>query len=363
MHQEILRRTPQNAQRIAAHQLRLIRSCSAALPPQVLAELEAVFGVPVIEAYGMTEAAHQITSNPLPPRARKPGAVGLATGCDVAIMDEAGMLRSAGETGAVVIRGRNITQGYENNPSENRLTFTNGWCRTGDQGVLDAEGYLTLTGRLKEMINRGGEKIAPREIDEVLLSHPGVREAVAFAVRHATLGEIVAAAVVPREGTTVTEPGLREFALRHLLEFKVPARIVIVPEIPKGPTGKLRRTELGDRFAQELAVPYEAPMGGLEQLCVRIFEQVLQLPRVGRHDNFFVIGGDSIRAVQVAARLINILDVEIPAIALFHHPTPASLGVYLAGLEDIASLAMELQQLPQDEAIRMLRRVSGEGDA
>jgi len=365
IHQEILRRAPQAAEIIAGRRLRFIRSSSSALPPQVLAELEAVFGAPVIEAYSMTEAAHQIMSNPLPPRRRTPGSVGLVTGCEVAIMDERGALLPAGQIGEVVIRGRNVTQGYENNPTANAIAFTNGWCRTGDQGVLDDEGYLSLTGRLKEIINRGGEKIAPREIDEVLLSHPDVREAVAFAVGHATLGESIAAAVVPRDGKSVSEFDVREFAMRHLPDFKVPTRIVIVTEIPKGPTGKLQRTELANRLVPELTVAYEAPAEGLEQLSATIFAQVLQLNRVGRSDNFFALGGDSIRAMQVVARLIKALGLEIPSTTLFHHPTPASLAVDLAHLQqeqDLASLAAELEKLPQDERGRMLRKASG-GDA
>lgn len=280
-------------------------------------------------------------------------------------MDDRGALLPAGRIGEVVIRGRNVAHRYENNPTANAITFTNGWCRTGDQGVLDDEGYLSLTGRLKEIINRGGEKIMPREIDEVLQSHPDVLEAVAFAVRHVTLGESIAAAVVPRDGKSLSEFDLREFALRHLPDFKVPTRIVIVTEIPKGPTGKPQRTELANRLVQELTVAYERPAECLEQLSATIFEQVLQLHRVGRNDNFFALGGDSIRAMQVVARLIKTLGVEIPSTTLFHHPTPVSLAIDLARLQqepDIASLAAELQKLPQDEAARMLRKASG-GDA
>jgi acyl-CoA synthetase (AMP-forming)/AMP-acid ligase II/acyl carrier protein len=363
MHQEILRCAPQASEIVAAHRLRLIRSSSAALPSRVMADLERVFGAPVIEAYGMTEAAHQIASNPLPPRKRVPGAVGLAEGCEVAIMNEVGTLLPPEQLGEVVIRGRNVTQGYENNPGANAMAFTDGWCRTGDQGRLDTDGYLILTGRLKEIINRGGEKISPREIDEALLRHPAMREAVAFSVPHATLGEDIAAAVVARDGQILTEAEVRQFAIRYLPDFKVPARILVLAEIPKGPTGKVQRTNLATRLAQELVVAYDAPVGALEQLSAEIFAHILQVNQVGRSDNFFALGGDSIRAMQVVARLMEALGVEIPPTALFHHPSPASLAIDLARIQqeqEIAALAAELQEFPLAEAARLLR--SGSGD-
>ena len=177
MHQAILTRAAQHREVIARAPMRLIRSCSASLPPSVMAELEATFAVPVLEAYGMTEAAHPVAGNPLPPGARKPGSVGPATGSQVTIMDAAGQALPCGEIGEVVIRGPGVTAGYAQNPQANADAFRAGWFRTGDQGYLDADGYLFLTGRLKELINRGGEKIAPREIDEVLLTHAAVTQA------------------------------------------------------------------------------------------------------------------------------------------------------------------------------------------
>ena len=211
-------------------------------------ELEAAFGAPVIESYGMTEASHQMTSNPLPPRERRAGCVGVAAGPEVATMDDAGTLLKPGETGEVVIRGENVTLGYENNPTANASAFTSGWFRTGDQGVIDTAGYLTLTGRLKEIINRGGEKISPREVDEVLMDHPAVRQVVTFAVPHAKLGEDVAAAVVLREGAAATEKELREFLGGRLAAFKVPRTILFLDEIPKGATGKLQRIGLAQKL-------------------------------------------------------------------------------------------------------------------
>ncbi|HXN83036.1 MAG TPA: AMP-binding protein, partial [Myxococcales bacterium] len=191
---------------------------------------------------------HQMASNPLPPLARKPGSVGIAAGPEVAVMDEQGVLLPHGAVGEVVIRGPNVTSGYEANPEANAKAFTNGWFRTGDQGVIDDEGYLRLTGRLKELINRGGEKISPLEVDEVLMDHPAVQQCVTFAVPHDKLGEEVAAAVVLREGQTCTDRELREFAEKRLADYKVPRKILFLAEIPKGATGKLQRIGLAAKL-------------------------------------------------------------------------------------------------------------------
>jgi acyl-CoA synthetase (AMP-forming)/AMP-acid ligase II len=213
-----------------------------------MADLEKTFNAPVIEAYGMTEAAHQMASNPLPPRPRKSGSVGLPAGPEVAVMDEAGSLLAAGAIGEIVIRGTNVTRGYKNNEKANATAFTNGWFRTGDQGVMDADGYFRLTGRLKEIINRGGEKISPREVDEVLLDHPAIAQVVTFAVPHPKLGEDVAACVVLAEGATADEKSVRAFAAERLADFKVPRTVVFVDEIPKGATGKLQRIGLAEKL-------------------------------------------------------------------------------------------------------------------
>ncbi len=248
MHQTILARAANNRAVIEANPLRFIRSSSSAMPTQVIREIEETFGAPLVESYGMTEAAHQMAANPLPPAVRKPGTVGIAAGPDVAIMDMQGALLPAGETGEIVIRGENVTRGYENNPKANAEAFTNGWFRTGDQGVMDADGYLTITGRLKEIINRGGEKVSPREVDEVLMDHPAVAQVVTFAVPHDKLGEDVGAAVVLREGASLTEKELRAFAAERLADFKVPRKVLFLDEIPKGATGKLQRIGLAAKL-------------------------------------------------------------------------------------------------------------------
>jgi acyl-CoA synthetase (AMP-forming)/AMP-acid ligase II len=205
----------------------------------MMAKMEQVFGVPVLEAYGMTEASHQMASNPQPPSGRKPGSVGPGTGVKISIMDDAGNHLPQGERGEVVIQGPNVVSGYENNPEANAKSFTDGWFRTGDQGYLDEHGYLTLTGRIKEMINRGGEKIGPREIDEVLLSHPAVSEAVAFGIPHATWGEEVAAAVVLNQ--PLPEAAILAFCKERLADFKCPKKVYIIDTIPRTATGKIQR--------------------------------------------------------------------------------------------------------------------------
>jgi acyl-CoA synthetase (AMP-forming)/AMP-acid ligase II len=248
MHQAILARADRNKDVIAGARLRLIRSSSASLPRQVMTAMEEAFGAPVVESYGMTEAAHQMTSNPMPPRPRKPGSVGLAAGPEVAIMAPDGSIVTDGGRGEVVIRGPNVTPGYESNPEANATAFHDGWFRTGDQGELDSDGYLWITGRLKELINRGGEKVSPLEVDEVLMDHPGVAQAVTFALPHDKLGEEVAAAIVVRDGQQLTESDLRDFAKTRLADFKVPRKIVILDEIPKGPTGKMQRIGLAEKL-------------------------------------------------------------------------------------------------------------------
>jgi acyl-CoA synthetase (AMP-forming)/AMP-acid ligase II len=252
MHQAILSRAGKNQDVITRHPLRFIRSSSSSMPPQVIRELEAVFGAPLIESYGMTEACHQMAGNPLPPAARKPGTVGLAAGPEVAIMATDGTLLSRGtaveNTGEIVIRGPNVTAGYENNEKANAEAFTDGWFRTGDQGVMDADGYVSITGRLKEIINRGGEKVSPREVDEILMDHPAVAQVVCFGMPHPKLGEEVAACVVLREGQAVTERELQTFVGTRAADYKVPKKILFMAEIPKGATGKLQRIGLAAKL-------------------------------------------------------------------------------------------------------------------
>ncbi|MCJ7631845.1 AMP-binding protein, partial [Candidatus Bathyarchaeota archaeon] len=338
MHQAILARFEEN-RGVDYSRLRLIRSSSSALPPKVMAGLEAAFNVPVLEAYGMTEASHQMACNPLPPLTRKPGSVGKATGIEMAIMDDEGNILGNGETGEIVIRGSTITRGYENNQEANAKAFTNGWFRTGDQGYLDDDNYLVIQDRLKEIINRGGEKISPREVEEVILSHPDVQQAVAFALPHPRLGEDVAAAVVLQDKSTIPEWDIQRFVAKRLAEFKVPNRVIFLEEIPKGPTGKIQRIGMAERLGitllaeneAETKARYKASSTPLEEKLVKIWLEVLGLDRVGVDDNFFQLGGDSIQAGLITSLIGKILKKERIPIAIFlHAPTISKMAELLS---------------------------------
>jgi oxalate---CoA ligase len=241
------------ARAVARSPLRFIRSASSALPARVGEELERLFGAPAIESYGQTETATLVAISPLPPRPRKPGAAGVAAGPEIAIVDAEGLRVPTGARGEVVVRGANVMAGYEDEPETTAASFAEGWFRTGDLGHLDTDGFLFITGRLKDVINRGGEKIAPREVDEVLMAHPDVREAVTFGVPHRTLGEDVAAAVVLADGAAVSPGALRQFAAQRVAAFKVPRRIVFLAQIPRGLTGKPDRAALARTVGAEVA--------------------------------------------------------------------------------------------------------------
>lgn len=228
---------------------RFIRSCSAALAPVVFEQLEERFGAPVLEAYGMTEASHQMSSNLMPPAERMPGTVGKGTGVEIAVMDDHGSLIETGGQAEVVIKGANVTHGYHNNPQANAEAFTNGWFRTGDQGFLDANGTLTLTGRIKELINRGGEKISPLEVDAALLQHPSVAEAVCFGVPDVKYGEVVQAAVVL--SGAADEDAIRTYCRSHIADFKVPDRIYVMETMPRTATGKIQRRHIAALFGED----------------------------------------------------------------------------------------------------------------
>lgn len=248
IHQVLLSRVKEGAKPSGTEHLRFIRSCSAALSAQTMKEMENKFGVPVLEAYGMTEAAHQMASNPLPPEVRQPGSVGLETGVKIAILNEKGDTLPVETRGEVAIRGPSVFSGYEDNPEANAAAFSNEWFRTGDEGYLNSAGYLTLVGRLKELINRGGEKIAPREIDDALASHPAVAEAVGFAISDRFYGEEVAAAVVLRSPTTEAE--LITHCKSLLADFKCPKVVYIVEAIPRTATGKIQRRIVASAMAK-----------------------------------------------------------------------------------------------------------------
>ena len=315
------------------HRLRLLRSSSSSMPPALLERLEAHFGVPVIEAYGMTEAASQVCSNSLPGRGpdRKPGSVGRPAGPDVAVLGADLTPVPDGDIGEVAIRGVNVTVGYEaadhDGWSTNSLDLR--WFRTGDEGYFDAEGRLFLTGRLREMISRGGERVSPRRVDEALLHHPAVEQAVAFALPHPTLGEDLATAVVLRPGQSVGESELRRYAFTRLAPHEVPSRIVVVPDLPRDAGGKPKRAGLAELLAEVLAAPGEPPVGPLEELVAETFADQLDHAVPGRDANFFLLGGDSLSGTRVVSRLAQALSLDLNPSILFDCPTVRCLAALL----------------------------------
>jgi len=337
MHQAILAQARHNPEQAEYARLRLVRSASAPLPPRVFAELERTLATTVIELYGMTETGGSpIACNPLPPRRRKPGSCGVAVEMDVAIMSEGGDLLPHGKTGQVVIRGASVTPGYDGDPAATKDAFAGDWFKTGDLGFFDSDGYLFLVGRSREMINRGGEKVTPREVDEVLLEHPAVAEAVTFAVPHASLGEDVAAAIVLRPHAEATAKHIRQFAMARLAGFKVPRQVLFLKELPKGPTGKVQRIGLAAKLglASGPVAPqaFVAPRTPLENVLAGIWADVLQREPVGIHDDFFALGGDSLLAAQVLTCIYETMQLKVEVSGLFDAPTVAEMAEHLETL-------------------------------
>ena len=337
MHQAILAQPAHDRQRLADSRLRFVRSSSAPLAPHVFAELERTFQAAVIEWYGMTETTSSpIACNPLPPRQRKAGSVGVPVALDVAIMNETGGLLRQGQTGEVVVRGASVTSGYDRNPRATKAARAGDWFKTGDLGFFDDDGYLFLVGRTREIINRGGEKIAPQEVDAVLLQHPAVAEAVTFAVPHATLGEDVAAAVVLHSRRVATPQEIRRFAINRIAEFKVPRQVLIVAELPKGPTGKVKRVGLAAKLGLESGGgrprTYVPPRTPLEQQLANIWSSVLQIEPVGIDDDFFALGGDSLLATHVLADIHKLLLLDVEVSRFFEAPTIAEMAQHLETL-------------------------------
>jgi acyl-CoA synthetase (AMP-forming)/AMP-acid ligase II/aryl carrier-like protein len=363
IHQSVVRHGARYRQVAPHHRFRFVRSSSAALPPKTFESLRALTGVPVIESYGMTEASHQMASSPLV-GPYKAGSVGVPAGVEMAVMDASGQLLPPDAGGEVVIRGPGVSTGYENNPEANATAFTDGWFRTGDLGRFDKDGYLYISGRLKEIINRGGEKVSPREIDEALLEHPDVAQAVAFPAPHPTLGEDVVAAVVKREGAGTDELTLRIFLINRLAGFKVPSRIVFVDAIPQGATGKVQRASLYDQLAPLLIKAFEPPCTEFECSLERIFREVLGCGPVGVQDNFFALGGDSLKGVQVMARIRTQHGLEIAVPKLFAYPTIATLALEVEASKVAAdnatsALVSEIEQMSDDEVARLLSQEEG----
>jgi hypothetical protein len=283
----------------------------------------------------MTETASApIACNPLPPRRSKPGSVGIPVGLDVAILNDRRDVLPAGQTGHVTVRGGSVMPGYDGDAAATAAAFADDWFKTGDQGFFDDEGYLYLSGRTREMINRGGENIAPREVDEALLEHPAVAEAVSFAVPHATLGEDVAAAVVLRPNAAATAKDIRQFAAGRLADFKVPRQVLIVEQLPKGSTGKVQRIGLAEKLGLGCAASptFAAPRTPLENILAGIWTEVLRLDQVGIHDDFFALGGDSLLAAHVLTSIHDAVHLDVGVVSLFDAPTVAEMAEYLETL-------------------------------
>ena len=337
MHQAIVGQARLNPEQVENCRLRLVRSASGPLPPRVFAELEQTLATTVAEFYGMTETAGApIASNPLPPGRRKAGSCGKPVGLDVAIMSEGGSFLPHGKTGQVVIRGPSVTLGYDGDPVTTAAAFDGNWFKTGDLGFFDDEGYLFLVGRSREMINRGGEKITPREIDEVLLEHPAVAEAITFAVPHPTLGEDVAAAIVLRPRAKATKKNIQQFAMARLAEFKVPRQLLFLKELPKSATGKVRRVglavKLGLANGIDPAQAFVAPRTPLENVLAGIWADVLRRDKVGIHDDFFALGGDSLLAAQALICIYETMQLNVEVSGLFDAPTVAEMAEHLEKL-------------------------------
>ena len=360
IHQAVLVACERDPESLRHSTLRFIRSSSSALPPSVMRQLSEAFRVPVIEAYGMTEAAHQMASNSLRPGEQRPASVGLPAGPEIAVLGPDGMPLPAGQIGEIAIRGPNVSPGYDGNPQANRAAYAQDWFRTGDEGCFDPDGFLYLRGRLKEIINRGGEKVSPREIDDLLTGHPAVAQAAAFSVPHASLGEDVAAAVVLKADRTCDETELRAHCFQHLTDYKVPTRIVFVDTIPKGATGKLQRFGLAEALADRLDAAYDAPNSQVETLVAELFAEVTGVERIGVNDNFFALGGDSIRGLQLVSRIQASLQLELSPVAVFRYPTVALLAQEVGRVaealfgESIEDLLSEIEAMSDAEAEALL---------
>lgn len=318
------------------HSLRYFRSGSAPLLPSVANAIEETFGVPILNAYSSSEAG-TMTSNPPPPGVQRSETVGIPIGIDVSILDDDGNELPPGEPGEVAARGPTVMHGYEDDSEANAQSFCNGWFRTSDAGYFDQSGYLVLTGRLKEVINRGGEKISPAEVEAALIAHPDVIEAATFPVPHPSLGEFPAAAVVLKAGARVSEEALVRFLRERLADFKVPARLVFLDEIPKSAAGKIQRGQLarvlgidrmiGDQLHQDTAKGREPTER--EYRLQRLWKKALRIEHVGLNDNFFMLGGDSLQAVELFLEIEKEFNHRLPTAALFEAVTVAEISALI----------------------------------
>lgn len=330
IHLAVLKEAEKNSEILKKIKLKMIRSSSAPLSKEVILKLEEIFKAPVLESYGMTEAALQITSNQFPPDKRKAGSAGRADGPDLIIVGENGQEKVSGEVGEILIKGDNVILSYENNPEANANSFVKGWFRTGDLGFLDNDNFLFITGRSKEMINKGGEKISPREIDEVLMRHVAIYQALTFSVPHPSLGEEVGVAIVLEKDSGLSKLDLQKFAKEYLADFKIPQLIVFMQDIPKGPTGKLQRigfyNKLKDmNMLENNTTQAKTEKNNAEEIILKIWQEVLEIENLSVEDNFFEMGGDSLKIKEVLC-LASEAGLEIEVEDMLSYPSVRSLA-------------------------------------
>jgi oxalate---CoA ligase len=333
VHQAILAQS-RGKPRDDQHHLRFIRSAAALLSRSLRQQLERFFDAPVIESYGMTEC-YPISVNPFPPRERKPGSAGVAAGTEIAIYDPVNGFVGAERTGEIVVRGPHVTSGYLNHPPGQSSNFVDDWFRTGDLGYLDRDGFLFVTGRIKDLVNRGGEKISLAEVDEVLRAHPEIQDASAFPVPHPTLGEDIAAAIVLREQASLSPDEIQRFARQHLSEFKVPRDIVFVRELPKNTTGKVQRRILSEQFGRRasgrMSQPVLSALSPVKRRLIEIWSELLETQSVGPFDNFFELGGNSLLAAQLVSQVERFWGRRFSLQAFLHEPTIEALAGLVTG--------------------------------
>ena len=375
IHRAVLSIAEKDEERPGHSSLRLIRSASSTLPARVLCRLETLFGIPVIDTFGMTEAATQIAANPL--GRRKLGSVGRSAGADIAILDTDGRLLPSGERGEIALRGPTVTRGYDNDPAATQQAFRNGWFRTGDLGYLDDEGYLFLVGRIKDVINRGGQKVAPGEVEDALLTHPDVVEAAAFAIPHVRLGADIAAAVVLSPNAAMSAQELRTFVRKRLASFKVPGLIRIVPHIPKSAGGKIKRGELAAAFTmrritgQERGAEMALPGSQLERELARVWAELLDINQIGVDSDVFALGADLLTVMQMILHLRDRFGANFSFKDIFEAPTVSALAARLNSSEslrlsdpptDIESVELDSPKpvsIVQERMLRIERELPG----
>lgn len=362
LHHALVDLLAQHPEQMPAHGFRLIRSASSALPAELQRRIEQTWGVPVIQSYGMTETATQLASNPLPPGLRQPGSVGRPAGAELRVVDDEGHALPTGQTGAVIARGPAVFDGYEDTPKTDAETFLEGWFVTGDLGWFDADGYLFLAGRSNEIINRGGEKISPFEVEQALLGLPGVAGAVAYPVAHRTLGEDVHAAVVLAPDSAAAGHALRAGLFGVIADFKVPACIHVIDRIPTSAGGKVQRRKLQQLIPGLVAASTAAAtLTPLQLQIATMFAQTLGLPMVAADVNFLALGGDSLSAVRLVHAVNDAWGLDLRTSGVLAGPTVIAFAATVqAAIEeaDALSSAMEadLDALSDDEVSGLLAK-------